>query len=652
MRSNWFMSVASLVLLISLLILPQNIKGLPTVPSQDIGEYTLRTGPHLDSVTFNIMEDTAQLIAGLQSGTIDMYTEFLSETQVNSLISSDSFIEAYNVTRNGYGQITINCRDAPLNESTLRRAFAYAFDKTAVTADILDGFSQEHDSLVPFPNGWCIEDQFTSHYYTDQSTIGNQMLNDSGLFPFDGAGEYRTYKGDSFNITIEYAVSFPEIAGGTAQIGVDALRRLGINAETRATDFNEFLSRLDSHGEYDMVFYARTFYDNDVSWLAYEYWSDYANTPYQNPTNFRNTTYDSWRDQLLYGIAYEEVFEAAAEMQKILQYNVPRLVCYENHAYQAYRTDLFEGHINDLVEGISGSWSLRQMRAIGASHGGNVSVGVVQAPTNFNIFNSESSSSQMILDLLYPSLYDYDPTLRPIGDLAKNLIVQRNSDNFEVPVGHSRYTINILENATWSDGTPLTAHDVNFTLQFVSRHSNALPGSFWYGGGMPPSSLIATDVLSPYQIVLEFDTESYWDFSYFAHGYIIPEHLFSNGTITWDEWDPIFNPAHPLITCGPFLLDDFEVDEYYSLMYNPEFYYALNRTAVITTGPTSSTTPSDTEPQNLLPLFLFVISTVSAIVIITAVILSYRHKNAEHEEDPPSQETPSVETGPEDSIIE
>jgi len=115
----------------------------------------------------------------------------------------------------------------------------------------------------------------------------------------------------------------------------------------------------------------------------------------------------------------------------------------------------------------------------------------------------------MILDLLYPSLYDYDPALKPIGTLAKSLTVRRNSDNFEIHAGHTRYTINILQNATWSDGTPLTAHDVNFTLQFVSSKSNALPGSFWYGGGMPPSSLIATYVPSPYQIVMEFDTESH-----------------------------------------------------------------------------------------------------------------------------------------------
>lgn len=620
MKSCLAKLVFVLSLVLSFLVIPQIDTASSTAALQASVNENLRIGPYTDRVTFRVIEDSNQLMLDLQSGNIDMHTGFLSETQVSSLTSSDPFIERNNVAGIGYGHITINCRDAPLNESILRRAFAFAFDKTAVIEDIMGGLSQEHDSLVPSSNGWCVEDQFTSHYYTDQTTIGDQLLNDSGLFPYDDEGECRTYKGEPFNITIEYAASFPEIAGGIAQIGVDALRRLGINAETQASDFDEFISRLGSHGNYDMVFYASNFQGNDVDWLAYEYWSDYADVEYQNPSNFANATYDSWRSQLLNGTTYEEIYQAAAEMQKILHYNVPRLVCYLKQTYQAYRTDLFENHINDLGEGISGSWSLRQIRPIGASHGGGVSVGTVEAPTNLNIFNYESSSSRMILDLLYPSLYDYDPSLRPIGNLVTHLAVQNNSNNPGVPVGHTRYIIDILENATWSDGTLLTAHDVNFTLQLVSRNSNALPGSFWYNGGMPPSSLIATDVLGPYRIAMEFDTESYRDFSYFAFGYIIPEHLFSNGTITWDEWNPIFNPTHPLITCGPFLMDDYEIDDYYSLVYNSEFYYALNRTA------STLTETGELEPVDPLTYVLHVVSVVCMVVIIAAVLKIYWHK--------------------------
>ncbi|TET08657.1 MAG: hypothetical protein E3J86_10270, partial [Candidatus Thorarchaeota archaeon] len=60
----------------------------------------------------------------------------------------------------------------------MRRAFAYAFEKTRVTTEVMDGFSIEHDSLVPRPNGWCVEDEFDWHYYDARPDLGNQLLDD------------------------------------------------------------------------------------------------------------------------------------------------------------------------------------------------------------------------------------------------------------------------------------------------------------------------------------------------------------------------------------------------------------------------------------------------------------------------------------------
>jgi len=201
----------------------------------------LNVGPYVDTIVYKVINNQDQRILALQAGEIEMDNSFFDPVHLDTL-AADPDIDIFSALRNGYGHITINCRDAPLNESVLRRAFAFAFDKTAVTVDVMDGFSQEHDSMVPYPNGWCVEDQFTSHYYTDQATLGNELLNASGLFEYDEGTGYRFYKGEPFDIVIEYSSNSPEIAGGTAQIGVDALRRLGINAETRAADFNEYIS--------------------------------------------------------------------------------------------------------------------------------------------------------------------------------------------------------------------------------------------------------------------------------------------------------------------------------------------------------------------------------------------------------------------------
>jgi len=547
------------------------ISGIPEVYAVETPSSDLNAGPYVDHIVYKVIANQDQRILALQAGDIEMDNGFFDPVYFDQL-ASDPDINIYQGIRNGYGHITINCRDYPLNISALRRAFAYAFDKTEVTVEIMDGFSQEHDSVVPYPNGWCVEDDFSYHYYTDQTAIGAQILADAGFTIDGGTGFLLAPNGDSFDITIEYAASSPEIAGGTAQIGVDALRRLGVNANTQAADFNEYITCLDSHGNYDMVFYAQNFYSNDVDWLAYEYWSGYANIPYQNPSNFVNATYDSWRDQLLYATTYEDVYDAAAEMQRILQYNVPKLIVYENTNLQGYRNDQFTGHVEDLGRYISGSWTMRKIHNLDGTLGGSVPVAIGQEPDSFNIFVTNSAYSAAILSNLYSSLYKYGPDLNPWPDLAESMLVETHDDNAAVPAGHTRFTIDIIQNATWSDGMSITAEDVAFTFTY-----HVESGSLGNPAGADLGDLVASYAPTPYRVVLEFSIESYWLFSNFGFDYIIPEHIFNDasgiGYAGWNTWNPVFDPAEPHITSGPFIFTDYDAGDWYEITNNPLFYY-------------------------------------------------------------------------------
>jgi ABC-type transport system substrate-binding protein len=574
----------------------------------------LNVGPYVDTIVYKVIANQDQRILALQAGEIEMDNSFFDPVHLPTL-AADPDIDINSALRNGYGHITINCRDAPLNESVLRRAFAYAFDKTAVTSEIMDGFSQEHDSLVPFPNGWCVEDDFTYHFYTDQTAIGNALLDATGDFGVNLATGFREYKGTPFDIEIEYASSSAEIAGGTAQIGVDALRRLHINAQTRAADFNEYISRLDSHGDYDMVFYALNFYSNDVDWLAYEYWSEYADTEYQNPTNFVNSTYDGWRDQLLYGTTYEDVYAASAAMQEILQYNVLRLVVYENTYMQGYRNDQFTGHVADLGRYITGPWTMRKIQKLDGTFGGTVPIAISEEPDSFNIYVTNSAYSAAILSELWPQLYNFGPDLNPWPDLAESMLTETHSDNSEVPAGHTRFTVDIIQNATWSDGEPVTAEDVAFSLTYAFESAP-------YGNpaGTDIGDLAAAYAPTPFRAVIEFNTESYWHFSNFAYDTIVPEHIFNDdsgiGYQGWNTWNPVFDPAEPNVNCGPFVFSDYEAGEFYELTQNPLFHYAPERPDVTTTTTTSTTTTTTTAAT-----FDAILAIVAGVVGAAVVIL-------------------------------
>ncbi len=552
------------------------ISGISEVSATIAPPSDLNNGPYVDNIVYTVMSLQDERILALQAGTIEMDTSAFDSDHYDAL-SADPDINIYNTTRNGYGSIIINCRDYPLNISGLRRAFAYAYDKTKVRTDIFDGFSRDHDSIVPYPNGWCVEDDFDWHYYASEVAIGNAILDELNFVIDVGTGFRLAPNGSAFNITIEYTESSPEIAGEVAQLGVDALTALHIDATAVPVYFSGMVSRLDNHEDYDMVFLPAVYWSNNVDWLAYEYWSGYADLNCQNPSNFANDTYDGWRDQLLYDTAYEDVDEASAAMQEILHYNVPRLVVYENIYSQAYRNDQFTDHVEDIGRSISGPWTMRKIRSLDGMLGGSVPVAIAQGPLTFNFFVSSTPYSSVIFSNLYSSLYSYGPDLLPWPDLAVDMLVETHSDNVAVPTGHTRYTIDIVQNATWTNGLPLTAADVAFSFNYYQA-------SVVYGNpyGAHLDNLVSSTAPLDYRVVLEFDIESYWVFSEFAYKFIIPESVFNDatgiGSDSWASW------SAPHATSGPFYVSGYDYGDWYKITKDPEFYYpAKNPTPIITT---------------------------------------------------------------------
>jgi ABC-type transport system substrate-binding protein len=250
-------------------------------------------------------------------------------------------------------------------------------------------------------------------------------------------------------------------------------------------------------------------------------------------------------------------------MQRILQEQVPRLVVYENTYSQAYRTDQFTGHVADLQKSITSPWTMRKIHKLDGSFGGTVSVAIANEPDSFNMFVTNSASSACILSNLYSSLYKYGPDLQPCPDLAESMVVETHADNSSVPAGHTRYTINMIQNATWNDGMPLTAQDIEFTFDY-------LQGSWTYGNPAAADlgDLVSVESLSTYVVVLEFDIESYWLFSNFAYDYILPCHMY-NGT-SYSSWT---TAIYPDVTSGPFNFGAYSTGDWYEITKNWLYYY-------------------------------------------------------------------------------
>ena len=95
-----------------------------------------------------------------------------------------------------------------------------------------------------------------------------------------------------------------------------------------------------------------------------------------------------------------------------------------------------------------------------AQPGGTLVYAGNNPPKSFNGYLDNNTFTSMIFGLLYPSMLNIDPRT---GDYGPGL-----ADWWEISEDKLLYTFHIDERAVWSDGSPVTAHDVKATFDAVT----------------------------------------------------------------------------------------------------------------------------------------------------------------------------------------
>jgi len=156
-------------------------------------------------------------------------------------------------------------------------------------------------------------------------------------------------------------------------------------------------------------------------------------------------------------------------------------------------------------------------------------IGLLQAPTTLNYWRylAEDNSpwTGYVIGDEAPSLYQFPAShhvqrLDFVPALAADLPPQaeQQDDLWVIPV-------KLIPAATWSDGEPITAQDVIFTIETVF---DLQLGGRW-AEFYPAESLVAVEALDDHTVVFSFDQEpglSEWQFSA-AMGPILPQHYWT-----------------------------------------------------------------------------------------------------------------------------
>ncbi|MFW9976914.1 MAG: ABC transporter substrate-binding protein [Candidatus Thorarchaeota archaeon] len=569
-------------------------------------------GPFVNKIDYQIISQDDQQVLALEDDEIDMIGDFIDPAFLGTF---ESDIRVANTLRNGYGYFTINCAKYPLNITAFRRAFAFALDKERISDEVWDGLSTPLDSFVPVINPFSIEGQLSYDYYSANPDFANQLLDEAGFLDIDD-DEYREAPdGSDFGIIIKDSVP-TNIAIDTCNIAKEALESLHVDVTYAPTDFWEYPPAYQTPS-YDIAFLGTSFNDFDVDWLAYEYWSENAEYQYQNYPRWKNATYDSWREQLLHSISFGQVYEAAAEMQKILVYECPAVICYENIYLTAYRWDRFTGFVNDVNKGVPCWWTnyrVHLLDDLGGPFGGTLRWSSTLDVDTFNFMQSNSAYTLNVLQMLYDSLLRQDSGGHDLPWLVDSYSIETHQDNTNVPEGHTRLTFEILHNITWTDGMPLTGDDVAFSLNYY----HDAPGNPY---GRDLGEMIVAYAPNPYRVIVEFGNESFWFLHTVGYKSIIPKHVFEEvGIENWNSWNP--NPPNEvMVTSGPFNISDYEPGERIELTRNANYFRVPQTDDLSDTSDTNPDNPSDV--MFGIPL-IHIFVTIPSIVVIVLIGIKWK----------------------------
>jgi ABC-type transport system substrate-binding protein len=551
------------------------------------------TGPWIEKLVYKVIPDETDRFYALINGDVDIIGGRISTSFFDYQWIED--IEVTDTLQLGYGITHINCAKYPMNITNFRRAVAFALDKHRIIEEGWLGLAQLLDCHIPRQHPASIEDEMTYHYYDENVAEGIRLLELEGFIDSDDDG-WREGPGPEGPGTVELN-TFVVWGHQSTQIDIfvdtviQALLNLNISAESRYFEERDWWRY---YGDYDMEFHTINWNNLDLDFYARDMSSDYVNTPLYNTPNWSNATWDSYADIVLHSTDYDEIIEAVKQMEKIWVYSCPSLVMYQSTSFTAYRTDEFEGITPSILYGASNYFTnMKIHRKSGDIIGGTYSWAIPKDILSFNHYSVNSEFAGYILDPLFDSLVKIGPDGNDILWMCEDYQVLTHADDSSVPEGQMRILVDVIQNATWSDGTPITAEDFAFSLNFIRNNVPVAGADLFH--------MFRCYAVSSTELLIEFDSVSFWHWHNIAYKRIIPEQVWIDYADAYDQYQPSPSNLDEMMISGAFLPTTWAQGEFVELSQNSMYF----RNPRLLPDPSNTTTTSTNHTQtNSSPFFL------------------------------------------------
>ncbi len=198
------------------------------------------------------------------------------------------------------------------------------------------------------------------------------------------------------------------------------------------------------------------------------------------------------------------------------------------------------------------------------SAGGVLHIGTTYPIDSMNPFVAQSDYSYAVYEYIYPQLVQYDSSIGIAPDFART---------WSTSADGRTWTFHTVPHAHWSDGKPLTAADVAWTINEVLKYKNG-PAGQWAG---LLAHMIGASAPNPTTVVIRYAT---------AVANVLQQ-MQSMSVLPKQVWAPYFTgkgtklktfanvpPANgtPMVSGGPFELVRYKANQYALFKRNPNWW--------------------------------------------------------------------------------
>ena len=275
-------------------------------------------GGSIDEVTFKILEKPEALITGLQGGALDVVAH-LSSDQTAQLDEKDFTIAEGSM--NLVQALYLNNAEKPFDDVRVRQALCYAIDKQAVIDLAFDGYGIPLGTSM-FPSFSKYYDETLTDYYTPDVEKAKELLEEAG-YP------------DGFDLKITVPSNYtPHV--NTAEVIVELLREVGINASVDPVDWNTWLEDVYGNRKFQSTITGLTSDNMTARKLLERFGSEVDN----NFTNYSDAEYDEILAQALAETDDEKQTELYRQLERNLTENAANVYLQDMADLVALRSGL------------------------------------------------------------------------------------------------------------------------------------------------------------------------------------------------------------------------------------------------------------------------------------------------------------------------